>query len=610
MTAAPDPLSSRLLFGTDEPVAPPLALRAGRLSARLRGTRLGPVCIDGHEVWHGVDFLHRDPDWGTPPSRVDAVDHTSDARGFRVRLRGHVDAASRIDFEIAIESDGESLRYEAQAAARGDVATNRTGLVLMHPLAACGRAIEVVHVDGRTSASRFPTLIAPWPPFMLVRAIRHEYADGAWACCRFAGDDFELEDQRNNADASFKTYGRSNLMPRPYVLRAGAPVRQSAQLRIESAPRRARAAADEVQVRIGTAAGALPAVGIGIAPADAHAPPRVRDALRTLAPAFVHLVLDGDEPLDAAALADVLAEAGRPALRVDAIGLDPARADDRLRRVAAALHGAGLAPRQMAAFPSTPPALQAARHAFPHAQIGGGTPFFFTQLNRIEDLGPVDFLSFTTSSVVHGADDEEIMAGLASLPAMIETLRVRHGAVPVHVGPSGIGARRSPLGGQPASDGSRRIALARRDPRTRGLFGAAWALGYVARFAAAGAQALTLFDLQGDAALAPDGDATPAHEILRRLTRPARCRHASVSDPASLAVLSIERDGACETLLANLRGEPLRVRLDGLPPVREAQLMDAEALQRRAADPQAGCWRRVPVRDAALSLPAYAVAFV
>ena len=65
--------AGQLLFGTDEPVAPALLLHAGRLSARLRGTRLGPVCYDGHEVWHGVDFLFRDADWGTPAPVVDVL---------------------------------------------------------------------------------------------------------------------------------------------------------------------------------------------------------------------------------------------------------------------------------------------------------------------------------------------------------------------------------------------------------------------------------------------------------------------------------------------------------------------------------------------------------
>lgn len=232
-----DASTRRALFGTEEPVPPTLALRAGPLSLRLRGTRLLAIHADAHEVWHGVAFLYRDTGWGTPEPVVDEMNHTAQPDGFSVRLRAHVPVQPRIDLYIAIEGDSSGrVRYEAEAVAQGDIATHRTGLCVMHPMSLMEHGIEIEHADGRISRSTFPRLVPPWPPFMLVRAIRHEFAGGAWAECRFEGDVFEFEDQRNNADASFKTYSRSNLMPRPYLLRAGAPVRQAVDLCLHSLP--------------------------------------------------------------------------------------------------------------------------------------------------------------------------------------------------------------------------------------------------------------------------------------------------------------------------------------------------------------------------------------
>ena len=54
------------LYGTDEALAPEVALRAGPLSMTLRGGCLVDLKVAGHEVWHGVAFVYRDPDWGTP----------------------------------------------------------------------------------------------------------------------------------------------------------------------------------------------------------------------------------------------------------------------------------------------------------------------------------------------------------------------------------------------------------------------------------------------------------------------------------------------------------------------------------------------------------------
>ena len=598
----------RVLFGTDEPVPAEREWCAGPLTTRLRGTRLGPIVVDGHEVWHGVDFLYRDPDWGTPSPSIDRVGQETSAQGFRVVLQGRIDSA--IAFEITLYGEPDHMRYEVTATVLADVLANRAGLVVMHPLSVCGRAVHVEHTDGRTSQSTFPIMVAPWPPFTLVRAVRHEYAPGAWAVCRLAGDDFELEDQRNNADASFKTYSRSNLMPRPYLLRSGTVLRQSVDLRLESGPtapllRRY----GPVNITVGGCAGPWPSVGTAIAAADLTRAQAIGDVVAALAPAHIHLELARpDDEFDATSVARLIAAAGGCALRLQ-VGGASAEAGP-LRQIASALQGAGAMPSAVAVFPSTTPVVAAARRAFPLARVGGGTPHFFTQLNRIEDLAAVDFLAFATSNVVHGADDEETMAGLQSLPAMLETLRCRHGTLPVQIGPSSIGARSSPLGGQPTSDGTRRLALARRDPRTRGLYGAAWAVGYVAQFARPGVESITLFDLLGDAAVVnADGATTPAFEVLRRLGAPARRRAVTIPQGVPVACVALERRTGCEFILANLSALPLAVVLQAadLPPW--VQLMDAQSLSHRQKNPGAQPWRLVHCAGA-LTLPAYAVAFV
>ena len=54
------------LYGTDEALPLMVALRAGPLSMKLRGSHIVDLEVGGCEVWHGVTFLYRDPDWGTP----------------------------------------------------------------------------------------------------------------------------------------------------------------------------------------------------------------------------------------------------------------------------------------------------------------------------------------------------------------------------------------------------------------------------------------------------------------------------------------------------------------------------------------------------------------
>lgn len=577
-----------VLFGTDEVAPEPLALRSGPLTLLYRGGKLLHLRVGDVEVWHAVTFPFRDPDWGTPEPVITSLECSSGGDGFRLLCRGFFPTSPAIGLRVEIEGTGQGcVRFAGEAVPAGDVATNRLGVCVLHPLSAAGTPIEVEHVDGRLSRSTFPELIPPWPPFTLVRAIRHEYAQGCWARCELRGDIFEFEDQRNNSDASFKTYSRSNLMPRPYVLRAGIPVRQSAELRLESAPAKPRPSrrADPVVVRAGGDVRALPRVGIEIAAGDIGAPRPVREALRELKPAALHLALDDDAGrVDWAGLRALLAETGAD-LRLDLVSADVGSQRDMMGALGQALGATDLVPESVAVFPSEQGSIEAARATFPRSRIGGGTPHYFAQLNRLERLGAVDFVSFTTSPLVHGADDDLVMLSLRSLPSMIETLRARDPALPVRVGPSGIGVRRSPLGGQPATDGLSRVALAKRDPRSRGLFGAAWALGYVAQLAQAGAEAVTLMSLTGDAGvveLFADGTLArfPAHGLLARLQGAAQMGEAAVSDPSRIAALALIRASGSELLLANLTSRPVEVALDGWADPASIAVMDAESCGR------------------------------
>ena len=80
------PSTREILFGCDEPPEPEIALQAGPLTMLLRGTQLLYLRIGDAEVWHGVSFLFRDVDWGTPLPVVEHVEHESKVGGFSVRL--------------------------------------------------------------------------------------------------------------------------------------------------------------------------------------------------------------------------------------------------------------------------------------------------------------------------------------------------------------------------------------------------------------------------------------------------------------------------------------------------------------------------------------------
>ena len=132
-------------------------------------------------------------------------------------------------------------------------------------------------------------------------------------------------------------------------------------------------------------------------------------------------------------------------------------------------------------MPSAAVIAQAARAAFPGLPLGGGMYSYFTELNRKRPpAGLHDYITHATCPIVHAADDRSVMETLECLPYIVRSTRAMTGATPYHIGPSQIGCRDNPYGASiPPNPDDRRVCLARNDPRQRGLFNAAWTLGYI-----------------------------------------------------------------------------------------------------------------------------------
>ena len=125
------------------------------------------------------------------------------------------------------------ITFEVTAEPRTPFLTARCGFAVLHPLEGIvGQPAIIEHVDGSREQATFPDLIAPSQPFMEIRAIEHQVAPGISARCLMTGDVFEMEDQRNWSDASYKTYVRPLALPWPYVMDAGVRNQQAVELLI------------------------------------------------------------------------------------------------------------------------------------------------------------------------------------------------------------------------------------------------------------------------------------------------------------------------------------------------------------------------------------------
>jgi hypothetical protein len=206
--------------------------------------------------------------------------------------------------------------------------------------------------------------------------------------------------------------------------------------------------------------------------------------------------------------------------------------------------------------------------------------------------------------LVHAADDRSVMESLQSLPSVAASVRAIAAGKPYVVGPSAIGLRDNPYGPSPLPnpDGVRR-AMSGADPRQRGLFNAAWSLGYVARFAVGGASRVALSAPVGAFGIA-DGDVPyPVFSVIQgcAVLRGATVHgSATTCEEAVLALLAAFPD-RWELWIANLTAEAREVLLP--QPFRDA------ALSRLDVETAAGGFESSTARPAGgvVRLDSYAV---
>ena len=228
-------------------------------------------------------------------------------------------------------------------------------------------------------------------------------------------------------------------------------------------------------------------------------------------------------------------------------------------------------------WPECPPldaVYAAVRAVLPGARLAGGTPNFFTELNRKRPpIALLDAVTFSTSAIVHAADDLTVMENLEALPAVFRSAAELAAGRPLYLGPSHIGCRDNPYGAAASPNPECvRKAMTNRDPRHAGAFAAAWMVGYVASCIGTDVAHATLgapvgaFGVLDDAAGTTHG-ARPVHAVLAALGEAGRapaiaCRS---SDPDRLACLAWQVADGVRLLLANLTSAPLQCVIADAP---------------------------------------------
>ena len=477
----------------------------------------------------------RDPDWGTVPSTVRSATVASLAEGEGVAIEAMHDPVG-FEWRATVEArERGELSFTFDGSARRSFEYRRIGVCVLHPWRAyVGATYEATTPLGPRRGS-FPMRIAPqarvdgsYRP--MIEAFSHlavTFTGGQVLEADLEGDLFELEDQRNWTDGSFKTYSTPLARSKTRRMRAGEHVRQRVVLRLKGAAP-PTTEPDVPSASVGGRTGrVVPPIGMSVTSEPIEGAQHVKVPL-----------VAADPDLDS------LAQARGPSSwrsLVDPTAPSVDRLAPRLRALPIARVLVSRTDEETASRDLVDEVR--ARLGLEGVPFAGGTSTFFSELNRNPpERDTLDGVAFAISPEVHAVDERSIRETLEIQAQVLAQARDLVGDSTLHVSS---------------------VLLSSDHPKS---FADAWTSGCLATLIAAGAASITI-----------DASSTAAATFAR--LHGAQVLGMRVSDPRLIAALAIESDDGPRAIVVNLMGEPTPFVLNGeeQPELRPYEVRSCEA---------------------------------
>ncbi|MBX2997968.1 MAG: hypothetical protein KF893_05610 [Caldilineaceae bacterium] len=630
-----------LRYGREEALPEIRTLHAGPISLRytadgdLRNIRVG-----NQEILNRLYVAVRDHNWNTIPVELSKVEIEDEGDSFRICYNAD-HREGPIDFHwqgtITGGRDG-AIRFEMDGEARSTFLRNRIGFCVLHPAALAGAPCTVEHVDGATADSHFPRRISPDQPFFDLRAITHHVTPSVRAEVRMEGDTFEMEDQRNWTDASYKTYCTPLGLPFPVEIAAGTKVHQAVTLKLHGeAPQSSAMQRERLTFQIHRRqVGEIPHLGLSLSTQESALNRKEVDRLRALHLSHLRVDLDFARPDWDEMLRRATDEADAIGCRLEiAVHLSQQMEDElkQLRAMIAQLrppisHWLIYHKDEKGVNPECVTLARQHLTDYDRIKFGAGTNAYFTELNRFRPPAEtLDLVCYSVNPQVHAFDNLSLMETLPIQATTVESARLLAAGRPIVVSPITLRPRFNPNATGAEEEAADQLP-SQVDPRQMSLFGAAWTVGSLAALAQSSVDRVTYYETVGwrgvmeteTGSPLPDqfrsipGGVYPLYHVLADV---AGCAGAPVllgeaSDSEKISGLVFEREGALRVLVANLTSEPQDVTIHhGGDGVRVQMLNEHSIISAMRAPEAFRSEERPPIRPAhgqtAVRLLPYAV---
>jgi hypothetical protein len=597
----------RLYYGRSEPLPQPIPLRAGPLTLFFEDGDLRCIRQGSQMLLLRLYAAVRDQHWGTVPGVRQMIEQTIRPDSFYLLYQSE-HRQGDIHFVWRGEITGSPqgvITFTMDGEARTGFARNRIGFCILHPASCAGIPCQVEHVDGTRSAAPLPEFIVPdqpVEPFCEMRALTMEMENGLRARLEMEGDIFEMEDQRNWTDASFKTFCTPLRLPYPVTIPAGTRIQQKITLNLENLPDTPAAvsmsrSAPRLELSQGADLHPLPAIGLGLAANETALSSQQIDRLRRLSPAHLRVELRLSDSRWRETLRIGIAQGLAIGAPLEMALLLPAEPESALEALRTALEEMRpeiirwlvLPERErMREAPDHARLLRAARASLgrfsARAVFAAGSNSDFLFANRFTPPSDMDALTFAINPQVHAFDDASLLETLEAQGAVIRSARRIAARRPVIVSPVTLLPRHNPYSAVPLP-----WSPPPADYRQPTLFGAVWTLGSLKYLSESETSSITFFETVGEGGVMRDSEVFPLYHVMADVSEFTGGSVVAVgsSDPLTVIGMALRQEERLRLLLANLTMQTQTLTVSGLPPKMTLRVLDETTAEEAIHAPEA-----------------------
>jgi len=589
-------------YGQNTPLSPQRILHAGPLTMMYEKGFIRYVSLGDEEILRMMYFALRDHNWDTIPAVLQNEQISIQENHFHVEytyLHHHQDIHFEWKCQITGNEDG-SVRFEIEGEALSSFQKNRAGFCILHPAKLAGKSCDVFHTDNTVTHGHFPHFIDPHQPFKDMVKIEWGTNGATRVNLEMKGDIFEMEDQRNWTDASYKTYCTPLEKGFPVLLTQGEKVHQVLTLwlsnktdfiPVDHTPTAIQLHLHE-QERF-----PMPLIGLGRSSVVDQLTDAEIDMLLPLGLSHYRVTIQLSDSDWAKKLAIAVKEAEGLATSIELVICFSDKWQEELK---AFTEESFDYLKSLTIFhqshKTTPDFLlegvvDTLREKYPDTAIGAGTNAYFTELNRDRvDPDQVDFLTYSINPQVHAFDLLSLTETLEAQGNTVASAKQFAKGKPIHINPVTLKPRFNPNATGPEPEPQPDTLPSQVDPRQLSLYGAAWMLGSIKYLTEAGAAAITYFETVGwkgivqganppalpDQFSAEQGQVFPVFSLLQQISPFMMGEMIRIvsSQPLKVAACLLQKDEVHLLLIANYTREEQEVQLQGLQLSGETWILD------------------------------------